>query len=62
MITSYSKNHSDNLPIKIVVRNFGYDAGGWRVDRQPRFLADTPGDGRADIVGFGVAGVWVSRL
>jgi hypothetical protein len=46
---------------QLVVNNFGYDAGGWRVDRHPRFLADTTGDGRADIVGFGNAGVWVSR-
>jgi hypothetical protein len=45
----------------LVVKNFGYDAGGWRVDQHPRFLADTTGDGRADIVGFGFAGVWVSR-
>jgi hypothetical protein len=46
---------------QLVVNNFGYSAGGWRVDRHPRFLADTTGDGRADIVGFGNAGVWVSR-
>ena len=45
---------------QLVVANFGY-AGGWRVDRHPRFLADTTGSGRADIVGFGNAGVWVSR-
>ncbi|MEU0878227.1 FG-GAP-like repeat-containing protein [Lentzea sp. NPDC005914] len=46
---------------QLVVRNFGYDAGGWRVEKHPRFLADTTGDGRADIVGFGNAGVWTSR-
>jgi hypothetical protein len=46
---------------ELVVANFGYAAGGWRVDRHPRFLADTTGSGRADIVGFGNAGVWVSR-
>ena len=46
---------------QLVVDNFGYDAGGWRVDQHPRFLADTTGDGRADIVGFGNAGVWISR-
>jgi extracellular elastinolytic metalloproteinase len=46
---------------KLVVGNLGYDAGGWRVERHPRFLADTTGDGRADIIGFGDAGVWVSR-
>ena len=43
-----------------VVNNFGYNAGGWRVDRHPRFLADLTGDGRADIVGFGNAGVYVA--
>ncbi len=43
-----------------VVDNFGYNAGGWRVEKHPRFLADLTGDGRADIVGFGDAGVWVS--
>ncbi len=41
---------------QLVVANFGYNAGGWRVDRHPRFLADLTGDGRADIVGFGNAG------
>jgi predicted transcriptional regulator len=46
---------------QLVVNNFGYHAGGWRVDRHPRLLADTTGDGRADIVGFGEAGVWISR-
>jgi hypothetical protein len=47
--------------LELVVANFGYDAGGWRVDRHPRLVADTTGDGRADIVGFGYDGVWVSR-
>ena len=45
---------------QLVVANFGYDAGGWRVDRHPRLLADLTGDGRADIVGFGDDGVWVA--
>jgi Pregnancy-associated plasma protein-A/FG-GAP-like repeat len=45
---------------QLVVTNFGYNAGGWRVDMHPRFLADLTGDGRADIVGFGNAGVWVA--
>ncbi|MDT9701861.1 VCBS repeat-containing protein, partial [Streptomyces sp. P17] len=45
---------------QLVVSNFAYDAGGWRVEKHPRFLADVTGDGRADIVGFGNAGVWVS--
>src|SRR5215211_7484910 len=43
--------------LQLVVANFGYDAGGWRVDRHPCFLADLTGDRRADIAGFGNAGV-----
>src|SRR5918994_2189704 len=43
-----------------VVEDFGYVAGGWRVERHPRFLADLTGDRRADIVGFGDDGVWTS--
>jgi hypothetical protein len=45
-----------------VVRAFGHDekAGGWLADRHPRFLLDTTGDGRADIVGCHEDGVWVS--
>jgi hypothetical protein len=45
---------------QFVVPNFGYNAGGWRVDRHPRFLADLTNDRRADIIGFGDAGVWVA--
>ena len=33
---------------------------GWRVPLHPRALADLNGDGRADIVGFGDAGVWIA--
>jgi hypothetical protein len=39
------------------LRDFGYDAGGWRVEMHPRTAADVNGDGRADIIGFGSAGV-----
>lgn len=42
-----------------VLADFGTDTG-WQVDRHPRTLADITGDGRADIVGFGAAGVWTS--
>jgi hypothetical protein len=45
---------------QLVVKDFGYAAGGWRTDRHPRFLADLTGDGRADIVGFGEGGVYVA--
>ena len=43
-----------------MVAFLGYVAGGWRVDRLPRFLADLTGTGRADIVGFGNDGVFVA--
>ena len=33
---------------------------GWRVDQHPRLASDVTGDGRADIVGFGSAGVWLA--
>jgi hypothetical protein len=40
---------------------FGPAAGGWTSDDlYPRELADVNGDGRADIVGFGNAGVYVA--
>ncbi|MBN8712722.1 MAG: VCBS repeat-containing protein [Xanthomonadales bacterium] len=45
---------------QLVLANFGYAAGGWRVNKHPRYLADLTGDGRADIVGFGDAGVWTA--
>ncbi|MFD5341177.1 FG-GAP-like repeat-containing protein [Streptomyces hawaiiensis] len=48
---------------QLVCCGFGYndDAGAWRVDHHPRFLADITGDGRVDIVGFGGPGVYVAR-
>ena len=43
-----------------VINNFCYSAGGWRVDKHPRFVADLTGDGRADVIGCGDAGVYAS--
>jgi V8-like Glu-specific endopeptidase len=43
------------------VDNYGYNAGGWRVESHPRFLSDVNGDGKSDVVGFGEAGVYVSE-
>ena len=43
--------------------NFGTGAaaGGWASqDIYPRLLGDVNGDGRADIVGFGVAGAYTA--
>ncbi|MET3806142.1 hypothetical protein ABIB25_003151 [Nakamurella sp. UYEF19] len=46
--------------LRLAIANFGYVAGGWRVERHPRFLANLNGDHSADIAGFGDVGVWVS--
>ncbi|MEU7280110.1 RICIN domain-containing protein, partial [Streptomyces sp. NPDC045431] len=45
-----------------VIKAFGHgqSAGGWVADEHPRFLTDTTGDGRTDIVGFHDDGVWIS--
>jgi FG-GAP-like repeat len=59
-LCEYTPSHLGWSP-KLVLPYFGYDAGGWRVDKHPRLLADTTGDGRADVVAFGNPGVWVSR-
>ncbi|MDH6623582.1 hypothetical protein M2271_001369 [Streptomyces sp. LBL] len=60
-----SHNHGGDQfeQAQLVCRGFGYneDAGGWRVDRHPRFVADVTGNGCADIVGFGGPGVYVAR-
>jgi hypothetical protein len=45
----------------LALDNFGTSAGGWATqDQFPRVLGDVSGDGRADIVGFGVAGVYTA--
>jgi hypothetical protein len=59
-VCGYTPSHLGWAP-QLLVRNYGYNAGGWRVDQHPRFMADTRGNGRADIVGFGDAGAYVSR-
>ncbi|MEW2121912.1 FG-GAP-like repeat-containing protein [Streptomyces sp. NPDC005474] len=60
---SHSRGDGQFEQAQLVCRGFGYnqDAGGWRVDRHPRFLADITGEGRVDIVGFGGPGVYVAR-
>ena len=45
---------------KKVIDGFGYNAGGWRVEKHPRFPVDLTGDGCADIVGFGENATYVS--
>jgi hypothetical protein len=44
----------------VVNSDFGLEAGGWEVDKHPRFVVDLNHDGLADVVGFGDDGVWTS--
>ena len=45
----------------LVLNAFGSNVGGWgTMDVHPRQMADVNGDGRADIVGFGNGGVYIS--
>jgi hypothetical protein len=44
---------------RLGVPDFGYDEG-WRIGTHPRFVTDITGDGRADILGIGNAGVWTA--
>ncbi|MGA8030107.1 MAG: choice-of-anchor D domain-containing protein [Bryobacteraceae bacterium] len=46
-------------PAKYVLANFGVQQG-WQVSLHPRFVVDLTGNGHADIVGFGDAGVWTA--
>ncbi|RXW23188.1 hypothetical protein EST38_g2675 [Candolleomyces aberdarensis] len=47
-------------PPKLVLEEFGFEAGGWRVGIHPRYVVDLTGDGAADIVGISDSGVVVS--
>ncbi|TXS44275.1 FG-GAP-like repeat-containing protein [Streptomyces sp. t39] len=56
------EGHFAPLADEAVLKAFGHgqDAGGWLADKHPRFLADTTGNGRPDIVGCHDDGVWIS--
>jgi hypothetical protein len=60
-ISSNNGNNTFADPPKMVISEFGYAAGDWRVDKHIRYMADIRNVGRADIVGFGDAGVFISR-
>jgi hypothetical protein len=44
---------------QFMIADFGYHQG-WRPGQNPRFVVDITGDDRADIVGFGTAGVFIA--
>lgn len=60
VFTSLNNGNGTFQPVKSVIDNFCVGAGGWEIEKHPRVLADLTGDGRADILGFGERGVWVS--
>jgi len=60
-ISSNNGNNTFTDPPKKVIADFAYSAGGWRIDKHIRYMADIRNVGRADIVGFGDAGVFISR-
>ncbi|HET9629219.1 MAG TPA: FG-GAP-like repeat-containing protein [Novosphingobium sp.] len=47
-------------PVKLGIANFGVNQGWTSDNTYHRVLADVNGDGKADIVGFGIAGTWVA--
>jgi hypothetical protein len=57
--TALSRGDGTVTPAQFVVADFGYNQG-WRVESNPRFAVDITGDRRADIVGFGNAGVYTA--
>jgi phospholipase C len=50
---------AEDTSAQLVLDGFSYYQG-WRVASHPRYVADLDGDGKADIIGFGDAGVWVA--
>ena len=57
---SHNQTNGTFAPVKSVIDNFCYGAGGWRVEQHPRFIADLTGDGKVDVIGCGFAGVYAS--
>ncbi|KAF6750776.1 lectin [Ephemerocybe angulata] len=60
VIVAVNRGDGTFLPGKSVINDLTYSSGGWRVEKHPRTVADLTGDGRADVIGFGDAGVYVA--
>jgi len=61
IVSTNNGNNTFTSPAKLVLKDFGYNAGSWRIDKHLRYLSDIRGVGRCDIVGFGDGGVIVSK-
>jgi len=55
----YSNGNGFDTSIIAISNSFVYGSG-WRVNAHPRFLEDVDGDGRKDIIGCYVDGVYIS--
>lgn len=58
VVVAVSTGSSFRAPVRWT-NAFGRDRG-WRTDQTPRMLTDVNGDGRPDIVGFGIKAVYVA--
>jgi VCBS repeat-containing protein len=59
-LTALGNGDGTFQPVQLAVANFGFAQGWVSDDSFHRTLADVNGDGKADIVAFGVAGVYVA--
>lgn len=60
VLVSYNSGQNTYSNAALISSNFGQTAGWSSNDRYPREVVDINGDGRADLIGFGQAGAWVS--
>jgi hypothetical protein len=60
VIVAANNGNNTFRTIQTIIEDFGYNAGGWRIDRHPRLVVDLLRSGRVDILGFGDSGVQVS--
>ena len=58
--TALSKGDGTFHNPRLVLKNFSVNTGWTSFDKYPRQVADINGDGRADIIGFGDAGVYTA--
>ncbi|RXW23570.1 hypothetical protein EST38_g2295 [Candolleomyces aberdarensis] len=60
VFVSLNNGSGTYAPARLVINDFGFINGGWKLDRHLRFLADVNGNGNLDIVAFGENKVFVA--